>query len=50
MGNRDLGPVDLAVAGLAPQLEHGLVDEPEPMATAGRELPAVGVEGELNPS
>src|SRR5262245_31899552 len=37
----------LAVAGLAPELEDGLVDEPEPVEPPGGELAAMGVHREL---
>ena len=45
---RDLDVLrDLALAGLAAQLEDGLVDEPEAVEPAGRQLAAVGVERQL---
>src|SRR5512132_2352398 len=44
---RHLDPGHLAVAGLAPQLEARLVDEPEAVQPPRRQLAAVGVERQL---
>ena len=41
------GVVDLALTGLVSKLDHGFVDEAEPVGSSLRELPAVRIDREV---